>query len=230
MIRKLLIKLIRFLLHLVADIHLEGLENIPQDASTFAIASNHLGILDAFVTYIVFQRQNVFIPVAEKWERVPVLRWLGKHLNWVFIDRFNPDIAAIRESLSKMRRGETLVIAPEGTRSRAEVLQEGKPGVAYLAIKAGYPIIPVALIGTEDRLLKENLKRLRRTPITVRVGKPFTLPPLHGGKQRDADLRASTDEIMCRIAAMMPEKYHGHYAGHPRLQELLAEARQQAQS
>lgn len=220
MTSKILKRLIHWLLNLVADIKIEGLENIPTD-TTFAIASNHLGILDAFITYYVFKRANLFIPIAEKWQRSAILRWLGKHLGWVFIDRFNPDIGAIRESLARMRRGETLVIAPEGTRSRSETMLEGKPGVAYLAVKAGYPIVPVALIGTEDRLLKQNLKHLRKTPVTVRVGPPFTLPPLPGGKARDQALREYTDEIMCHIAAMMPEKYHGHYAGHPRLQALL---------
>jgi 1-acyl-sn-glycerol-3-phosphate acyltransferase len=170
--------------------------------------------------YDAFNRRDLFIPVAEKWEKYAILRWVGKHLNFIFIDRFNPDIHAIREILRRMDKGQILIIAPEGTRSRVESLQQGKPGISYLALKAGYPIVPVALIGTEDRVIFGNLKRLRRSNVRVRAGKPFTLPPLPA-KKRDEALREYTDEIMCRIAAMLPERYRGVYANHPKLKELL---------
>lgn len=212
--------LIRLIIRLVARVDIEGLENLPE--GSYAIASNHLGFLDTLLVYYVFDRRDLFIPVAEKWEKRAIFRWAGKHLNFVFIDRFNPDIHAIREILRRMDKGQILIIAPEGTRSRVESLQEGKPGISYLAVKAGYPILPVALIGTEDRVVLENLKRLRRSRIQARVGKPFTLPPLPS-KGRDEALRAYTDEIMCRIALMLPERYRGVYADHPILQHLLAE-------
>jgi 1-acyl-sn-glycerol-3-phosphate acyltransferase len=112
------------------------------------------------------------------------------------------------------------VIAPEGTRSKTETLQEGKMGVAFLAAKSSYPVVPVALTGTEDRRVTENLKHFRRTKITVTVGDPFyiTIPK---GKGREETLRQGTEEIMCQIAALLPKNYRGVYADHPRLQELL---------
>jgi 1-acyl-sn-glycerol-3-phosphate acyltransferase len=161
--------------------------------------------------------------VAEKWEKNPFLRWLGKHFNFVFIDRFNPDIKALRRIMTMMESGKNLVIAPEGTRSRVGSLIEGKPGVSYLAARLGQPIVPVALAGTEDALIFGNLRRLRRSHIVVRAGKTFTLPPFPK-EDRDEALKDYTDEIMCHIAALLPEKYHGFYAGHPRLQELLQQS------
>jgi 1-acyl-sn-glycerol-3-phosphate acyltransferase len=95
-------------------------------------------------------------------------------------------------------------------------------GVAFLAYKSGYPIVPVALTGTEDRLIGANLKRLRRSKIVVRAGAAFRIEIPPGGN-RDEGLRQGTDEIMCRIAALLPEKYRGVYAAHPRLKELLKE-------
>jgi len=128
--------LIRLIIHLVARVEFEGMENLPE-GSSYAIASNHLGLIDALLVYDVFNRRDLFIPVAEKWEKYAILRWVGKHLNFIFIDRFNPDIHAIREILRRMDKGQILIIAPEGTRSRVESLQQGKPGISYLALKAG---------------------------------------------------------------------------------------------
>ncbi|NOY97588.1 MAG: 1-acyl-sn-glycerol-3-phosphate acyltransferase [Chloroflexi bacterium] len=221
MARYLLRLLIRVVINTLTRIEIRGLENLPTEGG-YVIASNHLGILDATLVYYVFDRKDLFIPVAEKWANHAFLRWAGKYLNFVFIDRFNPDLHAMREILRRMQNGQVLVIAPEGTRSRVESMQEAKPGVSYLAVKMGFPIVPVALVGTEDRVVFGNLKRLRRSDIIVTAGKPFTLPPLPLSAQaRDAALKEYTDEIMCRIAAMLPEKYRGVYAEHPRLRELL---------
>jgi 1-acyl-sn-glycerol-3-phosphate acyltransferase len=100
-------------------------------------------------------------------------------------------------------------------------LIEAKPGVSYLASRLGSPIVPVALTGTEDKNVFGNLKRLRRSHFTVKAGPAFTLPPLPR-ENRDEALRQYTDEIMCHIAALLPERYRGFYADHPRLKELLA--------
>lgn len=212
--------LIRAVVKLVAQVEVINKEKLPRTGS-YAFATNHLGILDATLAYYILDRWDFFIPIAEKWENYAFLRWLGKHLNLIFIDRFNPDIHALRQILRRMAEGQVLVIAPEGTRSRNEKMAEGKPGVSYLASKANFPIIPVALAGTEDRILFGNLKHFKRTKITVTIGEAFTLPPMPK-ENRTEVLKEYTDEIMCRIAAMLPEKNRGFYAEHARLAELLA--------
>ncbi len=219
MIRNILRAIIRFLLRLVAKVKVINREKLPETGS-YAFATNHLGILDALLAYYILDRWDFFIPVAEKWERSAILRWLGKHLNIIFIDRFNPDIRALRKILKRMNEGEVLIIAPEGTRSRTEKMAEGKPGVSYLASKSQFPVIPVALAGTEDRIFFDNLKHFKRTKVTVTIGDAFILPPLPR-KNKDDVLREYTDEIMCKIAVMLPEKYRGFYAEHPKLVELL---------
>ena len=92
--------------------------------------------------------------------------------------------------------------------------------MAYLALKAGLPIIPVGVTGTEDRLVVERLKHFKKSEIEIIIGQPFNLPPIRR-KDHDATLKQYTDEIMCRIGALLPEKYRGVYAEHPRLKELL---------
>ncbi len=218
--RNLIRWLLRTLLNLIATVEIRSYENVPE-AGAFIIATNHLGMLDATMLFYAVNRWDVFIPVAEKWEQNAFLRWLGKYLNFIFIDRFNPDLKAMRKIIDLMERGNILVMAPEGTRSRVGSMIEGKPGVSYLAAKLKRPIVPVGLAGTEDEVILDNLRHLRRSHIVVTAGKPFSLPALPATNRNEA-LKKDTDEIMCRIAALIPEKYRGVYAEHPRLKELLA--------
>ncbi len=219
--KKFIVWLIRFIINIIARVKASGYENLPEKGG-FVIAVNHLGFLDAPMAYYALNNWNLFIPVAEKWEESVILRWLGKHLNAIFIDRFHPDLKAMREMIKRMEEGQTLVISPEGTRARDEKMARGKPGVAYLASKMGWTIVPVAIIGSEDRFVIQNLKRFRRTPIQLIAGKSFTLPPFPK-ENRDEKLQEYTDEIMCRIAVMLPEKNRGYYAEHSRLKQLLTE-------
>ena len=213
--------LIRLIFNLVARVEVRGYENLPKEGG-FVIATNHLGIVDVPIAFYALDRWDMFVMIGEKWEKVNLFRWVGKYFNFIFIDRFNPDIKTLRKVISLMEKNNILVIAPEGTRSRTGALIEAKPGTSYLATKLNRPIVPVGITGTEDQALIANLKRFRRGHITVTAGPAFTLPPLPR-ENRDEILQQYTDEIMCHIAALLPEKYRGVYSNHPRLQELLAQ-------
>lgn len=207
-----------FFVNAIADVEIHGREYIPRGG--FVIAMNHLGRLDLFLLHYALRDHNDFaVPVAEKYEKHPFFGPVGRWLGAIWIDRFNADIGAVREIIARMRAGAVLVIAPEGTRSKTEAMQEAKPGVAFLAARAGVPILPVAIIGTEDRVIRENISHFRRSKIVVRAGPAFTLNIPHGQK-RDEALKVATDEIMCQIGALLPEKYRGIYAEHPRLKEI----------
>ncbi|HEX5836612.1 MAG TPA: lysophospholipid acyltransferase family protein [Anaerolineales bacterium] len=211
--------LIRLIFYLIARVDVSGYENLPKDSS-FVIATNHLGFVDVPIAYYALDNWDMFVLIGEKWQDIKLFRWIGKYFNFIFIDRFNPDLKALRKVIALMEENNILVIAPEGTRSRTGALIEAKPGVSYLASRLGRPIVPVALTGTEDKNVFGNLKRLRRSHFTVKAGPAFTLPPLPR-ENRDEALRQYTDEIMCHIAALLPVRYRGFYADHPRLKELL---------
>ncbi|RPI32557.1 MAG: 1-acyl-sn-glycerol-3-phosphate acyltransferase [Chloroflexota bacterium] len=213
--------LVRLFLRLVARFELQGKENVPASGA-FIVASNHIGRLDAALVYVVLDRSDVTMMVAEKYRKNPLFRFLVKHLNAIWVDRFNADFSAMRASLSRLRDGGVLVMAPEGTRSKSGTLICGRPGVSYLAARSGVPVLPVAIMGSEDSIVSKQLKRFRRPHIIARAGPTFVLPPLKG-KEKEEALEGYTDEIMCRIAALLPPAYHGVYAGHPRLKELLDE-------
>jgi 1-acyl-sn-glycerol-3-phosphate acyltransferase len=211
----------RIILRLIANIETIGDELIPQTGGCI-VASNHLGRLDALLAIVLTDRPDVVLMIAEKYQNYAFWRWVARELDALWLNRYEADFHALRQVHKRLRQGELLAMAPEGTRSSTGALIPGKPGAAYLAAKAGVPVVPVALTGTEDGVVKERLRRLRRLHIRVEAGPPFTLPPMPR-QGRDAYLQAHTDEIMCRIAAMLPPSYRGIYTDHPRLQDLLSE-------
>jgi 1-acyl-sn-glycerol-3-phosphate acyltransferase len=217
---KTLRSIVRFAMRLIADVEVIGIEKVP--AGNFIAAANHLGRLDTAALLCVIDREDIIMPVAEKYKNHPLFGAIGRAANAIWLNRFEADFSALRKILERMEQGGMLVIAPEGTRSKTEALQEGKMGVAFLASKSGYPVMPVAVTGTEDRAVLENLKRFRRSRIVVRGGESFQIE-IHKGKGREEAMREATDEIMCRIGALLPEKYRGVYADHPRLKELLSQ-------
>ncbi len=221
--------IIRFGIWLIADVEVHGLENIDLKRPGLLVATNHLGRLDAALVYILLDRPDILLPIAEKYRTSLFWRVVSRALNTIFIDRYNADIAALRACLNTIKKGGVVVLAPEGTRSPTSSLQEGKPGVCYIASKAGVPITPVGLWGSEDHLLDANLKRLRRSHITVNIGPAFTLPKLES-RERAAALERDTTEMMCHIAALLPPSYRGIYADLQRTQELLSRAETAAPS
>jgi 1-acyl-sn-glycerol-3-phosphate acyltransferase len=209
--------IVRFIMGIITRIEVNGIEKLPP--GNVIVAANHLGRLDTAVLLYIMDRQDIIMPVAEKYKNHPLYGAIGRAANAIWLNRFEADYSALRQILERMKQGGMLVIAPEGTRSKTEALQEGKMGVAFLAAKSGFPVLPVAITGTEDRGIVNNLKHLRRSKITVTAGEIMEVH-LPAGKGREQAMRLATDEIMCRIAVILPEKYRGVYADHPRLKEL----------
>ncbi len=210
-------RLIRLILFLFTQTTTSGRENLPGKGGCI-LAINHLSRLDGPVVFAYLDRQDATGLVAKKYQRNPLIRWILNTVGVLWIDRSGTDYEALRKALKHLDAGGMLGIAPEGTRSPGRSLLSAKPGVAYLATKARAPIIPIAIRGTESVL--SACRGLRRPRIHVRFGRPFLLPAMDR-RDREASLRKNADEIMCQIAALLPERYRGMYADHPRLFELL---------
>ena len=117
-----------------------------------------------------------------------------------------------------------MIIAPEGTRSKTASLLKAEPGAIYIASTANVGIIPVALTGTEDADVVARLKKFKRLKITITAGEEMYYPPnikAVKGAERDKLLQNSVDDLFCRIAAMLPERYRGYYKDFPLTKELL---------
>lgn len=185
----------------------EGTEYIPKTGGVL-IATNHMSRLDIPVLFINPVRNDITALVADKYLKYPVFKWFTETAGGVWLDRKQADFGAFRETAKLLKDGRAVGIAPEGTRSNISELLEGKPGTILLADRAKVPIVPVAIIGSEDAIKK--LLTFRRPKIIVRFGPAYSPPPLERAT-REAQLKEYTDELMLRIGELMPEKYWGFY-------------------
>jgi 1-acyl-sn-glycerol-3-phosphate acyltransferase len=190
-----------------------GVEHIPAQGPVI-IATNHLSRLDIPLLLCNPVRDDITALVTTKYLTFPVINWILRTADDI------ADFGAIRVASDALRRGISLGISPEGTRSKTGALLQGKPGVVLLALKSGAPIVPVGLTGTGTGVRK--LLTLCRPRMQASFGEAFTIPEIHPG-HRSEELKRWTDEVMCRIAALLPEPYRGFYRNHPRLKELLAQ-------
>ncbi len=199
--------IIRGLLGLFGTVHVEGRENFPREGP-YLMAVNHLHWMDIPVLFVVLPHE-VATFAAEKWERhwlVGTLLRLFGHA--IFVQRGEADRRAITRAIRWLQGGGVLGIAPEGTRSRTGALQEGKPGAAYMASRTGVPIVPVAVWGQEK--FWQEVRRFRRPHVYVRIGRPFTLPGTPN-RAKGEQLEQYTEQIMLRLAELLPEAYRGVY-------------------
>lgn len=202
--------IVRFGFKLFTDWEVVGLENVPPDGP-FISVSNHTHSLDPLLIMGSLPRR-LYPLAADKWRRRPVIGQLVASVGAISIRRGEVDRRALRQAVEALDQGKVLAIAPEGTRSKTGVMQEGRAGAAYIACLTGAPLLPVGVIGVEKVL--GELRRLRRPQVKVVIGPPFTLPSLPskaGG--RSQRLRGYTTQIMHRIAELLPEEYRGVYSG-----------------
>jgi 1-acyl-sn-glycerol-3-phosphate acyltransferase len=217
--RETLKDIFRFLLNVLAKLEFEGLEHIPREGGVI-IATNHLSRVDIPVLFLTPARPDITALVADKYQKYPLFKFIIDTAECIWIDRSQADFAAFRAAVGALKQGVALGISPEGTRSEIGELLEGKAGTILIADRAKVPIVPVGLSGTDK--VQPSLLRLRRQRVVARFGPAFTVPPIERDK-RDEQLKEYTDEMMVRIAALLPPELRGFYKDHPRLQELLAE-------
>ena len=101
-----------------------------------------------------------------------------------------------------------IALAPEGRQSVIGGLEEGTEGAAFLAMKSGALIVPVAMTGTENDNVYGHIKKWKRAEVTLTVGKPFYLQEQ---ANRQEMLREGTRQIMESLASLLPESYKGNY-------------------
>jgi 1-acyl-sn-glycerol-3-phosphate acyltransferase len=174
------------------------------------LVSNHIGSLEVPLIFAHLQpRKMIGLAKIETWNS-RFMAWLFDSWEAIPIRRGEVDLDAVRACLNVLKAGDILAVAPEGTRSYDGKLLRGQPGIALIALRSGAPILPIVHWGVEDYPV--NLKHLKRTDFNIRLGKPFVLDP-RGEKVTGEVRQAMADEIMIQMAALMPEKYHGQYAG-----------------
>ncbi|MFD3719040.1 lysophospholipid acyltransferase family protein [Streptomyces sp. NPDC058674] len=204
------------LLRLLFRPRIEGLENIPAEGAAI-IAGNHLSFSDHFLMPAILARRITFLAKAEYFTGPGVKGRLTaaffRSAGQIPVDRSgkNAGQAALREGLGVLAKDELLGIYPEGTRSHDGRLYKGKVGVAAMALGAGVPVIPCAMIGTfEIQPPGRKIPKIRR--VTIRFGTPMDFSRYDGLEGERTVLRAVTDEIMYEILALSGQEYVDRYA------------------
>jgi 1-acyl-sn-glycerol-3-phosphate acyltransferase len=195
--------LLRLLFTLWYRPRVEGLHHVPRRGAVI-IAANHLSFYDSVVIPLVVPRRVVFLAKAEYFERGLLRRWWFRATGAVPVRRGDGPAAreALDAALDVLAAGRAFGIYPEGTRSRDGRLYRGRTGVAWLALTAGVPVVPVCLAGTGGLP--------GRARVTVRFGPPLRLTGLAAAAR---DRRAGTDEIMDAIGALSEQERVARY--HP---------------
>jgi 1-acyl-sn-glycerol-3-phosphate acyltransferase len=191
-----------------------GLENYPRNEPALVII-NHLGDPD-IVLALAFLPDFPEVMSKIELREIPVLRQVTDALGVIWLHRGQADRRAISSALEAFRDGRRVLIAPEGRESVSGSLERGTDGAAFIALKAGIPVVPVTLTGSEYRRIENDLKRFRRTPVTLTVGKPFLLQKMD---DRHETLREGTRLIMETLARQLPPQYRGAYS-YVRTEEL----------
>lgn len=202
----------------IGKIEVYGREHIP-DSGPYIVVSNHMSKVDPPLILVTLPPVRIRFFAGEKWRNHLIFDPLMRGGGAIYINRGEADRKALREALKAIDEGCVFGLAPEGTRSKVGALIEARDGAAYLATRSGATLVPMGISNSD--LVGSNLTHLRRTRMIVNVGPSFSLPDI-GRRPRSTDLASYTHLIMVHIAALLPERYWGYYAGSPALKALVA--------
>lgn len=198
--------ILRILFRLFLRCKVEGWENFPKKGRVIVMI-NHINFLDPVLVGGLAPREINMMAKREVLD-YPFLGFFIRLYGVVPIRRGEIDRKALKAALEALARGEPLLMAPEGTRSHQGRLQKAKDGIAYIALKADSPILPVAIWGQEKFF--QNIKKLRPTEVRIRIGRPFKF--IRPERLERGDLTKMTTEAMYVLASLLPPEYRGVYA------------------
>lgn len=181
-----------------------GREHLPPPGQPFVLIVNHIKWHDIMVVAGTIPLTHIPYWLAKSELFKPVLGWWLRSMQAIAVKRGQSDSAALDAAVETLKQNHIMIVFPEGHRSGTGKLQKGRGGAVRMALRAGVPIVPVAIHGVEKGI---------GAPITITYGKAWQ-PVSHSGVINiDPDeMTALTDEMMCHIAEMLPHEYHGYYA------------------
>jgi 1-acyl-sn-glycerol-3-phosphate acyltransferase len=162
----------KIIFRVLFSLEVKGYENIPEKGG-FIIAANHASFLDAIILGVISPREVNFFAKGTLFKKF-FTRNIVKNFGAVPVRRDNSTISmTLRKGVRIIKEGKGVVIFPEGTRSLNGYLQKGKPGIGFLAVKSGAPVIPVRIKGSYEAL-RRGAKFIKINKIKVIIGKRLT--------------------------------------------------------
>src|SRR4030043_1963138 len=198
----------RFVLFLICNVNKKALKAVPRQGPLIVIG-NHINFLDVLAALTFSYPRKIFFLVKKETFDTPFLRFLFNTWGSIPVGRGTADFKALNKAVGVLNQGHFFAIAPEGTRTKDGRLIRAHAGVVLIALKSKAAIMPIVQYGEEK--LSENIKKLRRTKVTMQVGAPFMICP--GSTYPDTeDRQLIADEIMYQMAKLLPAEYRGYYS------------------
>ena len=195
----------------VGKIRVQGRRNIPKEGP-IVLASNHFAYFDPFLLVYAIHRPIDFIMQKELGIE-PHFLFAPMIYGAILTDRNKVGPSIVKQSLNTIKNGKILGIFPEGGIT-SPTLTEAKPGAVYLASIANATVLPVSVRGASNAW--GNIFRGVRSRIHVNIGKPFGPFDIKGPKEeKSKKLEKASRELMCRIAALLPDEKHGEFSSDP---------------
>lgn len=205
----------RGLFHLLCQVHIQGIENIPKQGP-YIVAINHVSLYEPPFVLAFWPRPLEAVGAVDIWRRKgqAILAYL---YGGIQVHRGEFDRQVIEKMLAAVQSGFPLLIAPEGGRTHSLGMRRALPGAAYIVGKTNLPVLPVGIIGTSDdlfdRIFASWRGRIPKPRLEMRIGPPLQLPPIEGrGEARRQALQRNIDQVMIHIGKLLPPEYHGVYA------------------
>ena len=196
-----------FLCSLGARVKILGRHHIP-DKKPYIVVINHFSYIDPVFVIHALQKPITFLAASDQVIETQFI-WVPVIYGFIPTDRSNLAPSTIKNSIRALKNGEILGIFPEGT-SLSNVLRPAKNGAAFLSASGKTRLLPVGITGLENAWVM--MFRGLRPSVNIRIGKPFGPFALSKSKNvKERDLNEIGAEIMCRIAALLPEDMHGSF-------------------
>lgn len=182
------------------------LKSIPLEGPLIIIF-NHVNFLEVPLLYLRLKPRKVhYIAKSETWDKL-FSRWMADNWQSVKVERGANPLKVFQAGSDLLKKGEMLLISPEGTRSEDGILRKGREGAVLLALENDAIIIPVGHTGAEN--IRQRLRQLKRTQVKYRVGKAFRLiGEGHPAKETRTELISA---MMKEIASLLPIEQQGIY-------------------
>jgi 1-acyl-sn-glycerol-3-phosphate acyltransferase len=209
--RPLITAVFRGLFRLLSEVEITGMENVPL-GQAYVVATNHVSTFEAPLVGGFWPEICEALGAVEVWHR-PGQSILANLYGGIQVHRGEVDRQLFEAALAVLRSGRPLMIAPEGGRSHKPGMRRAKAGIAIILEEAGVPVIPVGVVGTTDDFW-QKASHFKHPRVEMHIGRPFRVPPLAGqGSDRREARQRNADLVMAHIAGLLPEEYHGVYAG-----------------
>lgn len=180
----------KFLYKIFFRFQVEGIEKVPEQGKLI-VCANHINLLDPITLAIAIPRPIHFMAKKELFDN-KLLKALLEKLGAFPVDREGADLSAIRNSMNILKKDEILGIFPEGTRVKEFNIENAKPGIGLIAVKAQAPILPI--------YIESEYKPFRK--VIVKIGEPLKVDRFYKQKLKTEDYKKLSEEIMYSIYSL----------------------------